>query len=184
MRSRGRLTAAALAVAVLGAAVAGCTAAPRAHDGPMIIPHGMSWQYAVSCIQSAGQVSVAAMEWSNEGAYVELDESTDPALDIPSLELQIEACLTAHRYEERSDAFVDPYERERLWENYTMFVLPCLSAEGIEVAPRPRAAFMDPAGGEPWNPYYELDLPFDRLIELYDACPPRPATLSEADLPG
>ncbi len=57
-----------------------------------------------------------------------------------------------------------------------MFVLPCLSAEGIEVAPRPRAAFMRSGTAEsPGIRTTRLDLPFDRLIELYDACPPRPA---------
>lgn len=166
--------------AVLAALLAGCTATPRAHDGPVVIPQGIAWRYAVSCIESAGNVSIVTLQWNNTGADVEL-ESGDPRVDIPGLEARIEDCLTAHKYEEQVDAFVDPYERERLYEYYRAETLPCLERQGVEVAPVPRFAFAEAAGGEPWNPYLGMNLPFDRLLELYQACPPRPASLSVTD---
>jgi hypothetical protein len=166
--------------AVLVALLAGCTPTPRAHDGPVIIPQGVAWQYATSCVEADGDVGVMAMEWSNAGADVVL-ESDDPAIDIPALEAQIEACLTEYRYEEHTDAYIDPYERERLYEYYSTFTVPCLANEGIEVEPMRRSTFYASGGGEPWNPYPGLNLPFERLFELYRLCPPRPASLSEAD---
>lgn len=168
-------------VVVLAAVLAGCTPAPRAHDGPLIIPLGIAWRYAMSCIEPAGDIGIAALQLSNEGADVILEESDDPSVDISALEAEIEGCLTRYRYQEHTDAYVDPYERERLYEYYSTFTVPCLASEGIEIDPLPRFAFIEPEGGEPWNPYLGMDLPFDRLIELYRACPPRPSSLSEAD---
>ena len=82
----------------------------------------------------------------------------------------------AHPYGER-DSFVDPYERSRLYEYYTAFTLPCLARLGIDITPAPRSLFSEKGGGEPWNPYLGMELPFDELLELYQACPPRPASL-------
>lgn len=168
------------AAAALAILLAGCTPATRAHSGPLIIPQAIAWHYAASCIESAGEVGVMALEWSNAGADVVL-EADDPAIDIPALEAQIEACLTEYRYQEHTDAYVDPYERERLYEYYATFTVPCLANEGIEIEAMRRTVFSAPSGAEPWNPYLEMNLPFERLIELYRLCPPRPASLGEAD---
>lgn len=179
MRMRAVLATAAGA-ALLCTALAGCTAAPRAHDGPLVIPQGIAWRYAMSCVEPAGNVSINSLEWNNAGAEVHL-ESGDPHVDIPALETQIEECLTAYRYQEHTDSFVDPYEMERLYEYYSTFTIPCLASEGIDIDPLSRSMFFAPGGGEPWNPYLGMNQPFDRLIELYRVCPPRPASLSEAD---
>jgi hypothetical protein len=176
MRMRA-IIATAAGAAVLGALLAGCTAAPRAHDGPLVIPAGIAWRYAMSCIDPAGNVAIESLQWSNAGAEVHL-ESGDPRVDIPAVETQIEDCLTAHRYEEHVDAVVDPYERERLYEYYAAFTVPCLAREGVSVDPLPRFVITAPDGGEPWNPYLGMNLPFDRLMDLYQACPPRPASLT------
>lgn len=177
MRMRA-IVATAAATTALAILLAGCTPARRAHDGPLIIPQAIAWQYAMSCTEPAGDVGVMAMEWSNVGADIVL-ESDDPAIDIPALEAQIEACLTQYRYQERTDAYVDPYERARLYEYYATFTVPCLANEGIEIEPMRRTVFYAPGGYEPWNPYPGMNLPFERLIELFRACPPRPASLSE-----
>jgi hypothetical protein len=179
MRMRAIIATGAAAAALAGL-LAGCTQAPRAHSGPLVIPQAIAWHYATSCIAPAGDVGVMALEWSNEGANIVL-ESDDPTIDIPALEAQIEACLGEYRYQEHTDAYVDPYERERLYEYYATFTVPCLANEGIEIEPMRRTVFYASGGGEPWNPYLEMNLPFERLIELYRLCPPRPASLSEAD---
>src|SRR5688572_18266407 len=116
-----------IVTAALAALLAGCTPATRAHNGPLIIPQAIAWHYAMSCIEpaAAGGFGIMALEWSNEGADIVL-ESDDPAIDIPALEARIEACLTEHRYQEHSDAYVDPYERARLYEYYATFTVPCL----------------------------------------------------------
>ena len=166
--------------ALLAVVLAGCTAAPRAHDGPLIIPREIAWRYAMSCVESAGDVGIMAMAWSNAGATIEL-ESDDPDADLAALENQVVTCLTAHRYQEHVDSFISAYERERLYGYYRSVTLPCLERQGIDVAPIAWDMFSQPAGGEPWNPYLGMELPFDRLLELYQTCPPRPATLSIAD---
>ena len=180
MRMRAIVASAAVAT-VLGATLTGCTPAPRAHDGPVVIPQAIAWRYAMSCITSAGDVGVTELQWSNEGAEVKLDVSNGSASEIAGLEDQVEECLTAHRYEEAVDTFVDPYERERLYEYYQAVTVPCLQRQGIDLPPAPHVTFAVAGGGEPWNPYLGMDLPFDRLLELYRECPPRPSSLPGTD---
>jgi hypothetical protein len=184
MRMRADLTGAALAAAVLGVLLAGCTPVPRAHDGPIVIPQEIAWRYAMSCVTSAGDVGISSLAWSNEGAEVHLDLSDDTSIDSAGLETQIEECLTEHHYEEAVDSFVDPYERARLYEFYSAVTIPCLARQGVDIRPVPWAMFTEPAGGEPWNPYLGMELPFDRLLELYQVCPPRPASLLNTDAAG
>ena len=165
-----------LAAAALGVLLVGCTTVPRAVDRPLVIPPDIAWRYAMSCVSAAGDVGVDSLAWSNAGAEVHLDLSADPAVDTAALEDGIEACLTAHPYGER-DSFVDPYERSRLYEYYISDTIPCLARQGIDITPAPRSQFDEKSGGEPWNPYLGMDMPFDDLLELYNACPPRPASL-------
>lgn len=170
-----------VAAAALGALLVGCTPAPRAHEGPVVIPQEIAWRYAMSCIEPAGPVGITSLQWNNSGAEIHLEPLEASSVDIPLMETQIEDCLTEHRYEDQIDPFVDPYERARLYEYYTAVTIPCLAREGVDIKPVPFAFFEEPAGGEPWNPYLGMEQPFDRLLELYRACPPRPESLNTAD---
>ncbi|MEO5920813.1 MAG: hypothetical protein ABIQ01_06690 [Pseudolysinimonas sp.] len=167
-----------LAVAALGPLLAGCAPQPHPEGGPIVIPQEIAWRYAMYCIELAGDVGISSLAWDNSGAEAHLDETTDPAIDTAELETEIETCLTRDQYEAKVDPFVDPYERARLYEYYSAVTIPCLAREGMDITPAPRYLFSSLAGGEPWNPYLGMDLPFDRLLELYRACPPRPASLA------
>jgi hypothetical protein len=167
-----------VAAAALGALLAGCTPVSRAVDGPLVLPPEIAWRYASFCIETAGTgVSVTALHWSNAGADVDLEAVGDQTTDLDALELEIEGCLTEYRYEEREIANASIYERAELYEYYTGVTIPCLARQGIDVDPVPREVFIDPDGGEPWNPYFSMDIPFEQLLGLYETCPPRPDSL-------
>jgi hypothetical protein len=166
------------AAAALGMLLAGCTPVSRAVDGPVVIPQGIAWRYAEFCLQPAGDgLWVASLSWSNAGADIELEAATNLDVDIAALEAEIEECLTAYRYQEWVSPAATMFERVELYEYYSGVTLPCLAAHGVDIEPVSRQYFLEPDGGEPWNPYLGMDLPFDRLLELYQACPPRPAYL-------
>jgi len=170
-----------VAAAALGVLLAGCTPASRSLDGPLVIPQELAWRYAMFCVEPAGEsVGVTSLTWSNTGAHIELEAPDDPTADLAALETSIEECLTEYRYEDRVNPAATVYERAELYEYYSGVTLPCLARQGLEIEPVPREFFLAPDGGEPWNPYLGLDLPFERLLELYSACPPRPSYLETA----
>jgi len=163
------------AAAALGMLLAGCTPMSRAVDGPVVIPQGIAWRYAEFCMDSLVEgISVELLHWSNAGADVELEVATTVDVDTEALEAEIESCLSEYRYEEWVSPDATMFERVELYEYYSGVTLPCLAAHGLDIEPVPRRYFLEPDGGEPWNPYLGMDLPFDRLLELYKDCPPRP----------
>lgn len=161
-------------VATLGLLLAGCASAPRAQDGPFVIPHEIAWRYAMSCVELAGENPIAELRWTNDDAEVHLEPSSDPSIETAAIELAIEGCLSAQRYEERVVVVSSVYKRALLYDYYLGFTIPCLSRQGIEITPLPREFFLMPDSGDPWNPYLGMDVSFDRLIELYRLCPPSP----------
>ena len=166
------------AAAALGMLLAGCTPISRAVDGPVVIPQGIAWRYAEFCMEGLQDgIWVELLSWSNAGADVELEMATTVDIDAEALEAEIESCLSEYRYQEWVSPDATLFERVELYEYYSGVTLPCLAAQGLDIEPVPRGYFLEPVGGEPWNPYLGMDLPFDRLLELYQACPPRPAYL-------
>lgn len=90
-----------------------------------------------------------------------------------------EACLKRFRLDTSRTAFdyVNAYERAQLYDYYLRQTVPCLADHGVQAPLIARAAFFDPAK-RPWNVYTGMDdVPFDRLIDLYRACPPVPQYL-------
>jgi hypothetical protein len=164
-----------VAAAALGALLAGCTPVSRTLDGPVVIPQEIAWRYAMHCVEPVGEnVGVVSLTWSNTFADIQLEAPDVPAADLAALEATIEACLSEYRYEDQASPTASIYERAELYEYYSGVTIPCLAGHGIDIEPVPREFFLAPDGGEPWNPYLGMDLPFDRLLELYRACPPRP----------
>jgi hypothetical protein len=174
-----------VAVAALCAVLAGCTPAARGVDGPVVLPQEIAWRYAMFCVEPAGEsVAITSLIWTNAGAAVDLEAPDDPAVDLDDLETRIEQCLTEYRYEEWVSPSATVFERVELYEYYSGVTLPCLARRGLDIEPVPREFFLQPGGGEPWNPYLGMDLPFERLLELYRACPPRPGYLDSAAAAG
>jgi hypothetical protein len=137
------------------------------------------------CVEPAGEsVGITSLMWSNSGAEIDLEAPDDPELDLAALETRIEDCLTEYRYEEWVSPSATMFQRMELYEYYSGVTLPCLTRQGMDIEPVPREFFLQPEGGEPWNPYLGMDLPFERLLELYRACPPRPEYLENADAAG
>jgi len=171
--------------AALGMVMAGCTPVSRALESPVVIPQEIAWRYAMFCIEPAGlEAVVTSLAWSNAGADIELEAPDDPTVDVAALETAVEDCLTQYRYEESARLAPDLYERAELYDYYLAVTLPCLDRQGLDIEPVPREFFLAPDGGEPWNPYLGMELPFERLLELYRACPPRPDFLDTAGSAG
>jgi hypothetical protein len=168
-------------VATLAALIGGCTAPTplaRVHDRPLAVPSDLSWQWATSCmLQMTSGETVVSISWGDGGADVQFDAVTPATV----LDTQIlKACFAQYRTEPRPSGFgyVDAYERSRLWDYYTAVTEPCLRDHDVIVPPVPRSQFFLP-DQRPWNPYTSMDdLPFPELLELYQDCPPVPASLS------
>ena len=186
MRRRTVVLFAGVAVAVMAAfAAAVAVASPpnrlleRAVEQPIVIPQGLAWRYAQTCVFAVETVGVTELRWNNEGADAEVEATAEPGVDTEAIETQIETCLEKYRYEERPAILPSDADRAQLYDFYTGVTLPCLAYRGIDVHPEPRELFFAPVG-EPWNPYLGMEQPIDRLLELYEACPPVPAYLGEA----
>ncbi|MGN6502972.1 MAG: hypothetical protein ACTHKX_08745 [Pseudolysinimonas sp.] len=90
-----------------------------------------------------------------------------------------EACLARFRIDTSRTAFdyVNVYERAQLYDYYTGSTVPCLARHGVVAPVIARSAFFDPAK-RPWNVYTDMaEVAFDRIIDLYRACPPVPQYL-------
>ena len=167
-----------VAVAALALALAGCTPVPRTTGEPFRLPQELAWRYVATCLGELGTIGPAQIEWGDGPALVSLAD--DPTPEAQAAAERTSKCLNRYRYEPRDTSFnfVSAYERAQLFDWYTRDTAPCLEAQGIAAPDIPRAEFFVP-GERPWNVYTQMStVPFARLIQLYQACPPVPQYLA------
>ena len=177
------VSAAAVGAALLSLALIASTPAPRTAGEPFRMPQDLAYRYVATCLGELDTIGPAQIEWGDRPAVVSVAE--DPTPEAQAALERTEDCLNRYRYEPRDASFnfVSAYERAQLFDWYTRDTAPCLEAQGIDAPEIPRAEFFVP-DQRPWNVYTQMStVPFTRLIELYQACPPVPQYLTSRHAP-
>ncbi|MEO8263020.1 MAG: hypothetical protein ABI566_10670 [Pseudolysinimonas sp.] len=164
-----------VALAALALALAGCTPVPRAASEHFVVPQDLVWRYVSHCTQDAGEAGPFVFSFGDGPATIQFETPT-PENEVVAAEAA--ACLDRYRYDTASSfQYVSAFERAQLFDYYSGQTRPCLAANGVDVPPIARDQFFVP-DERPWNPYTSIEgYSFDRLLELYDACPPVPRYL-------
>jgi hypothetical protein len=181
MTSRSRAIALAVVALLAASALASCSARGA---GPRTTPNDaeLSAVIRASGFSADGRLELGA-PWVQLWTQAQLPWAIERCLEqgVP-----VDPCYAAHPIDTRVYAMSEA-QRSELYGYYLTFLDRCVLAQGFHVARIPeRAAFLSAVNdGRPWSPYDRVTV--ETRTEWYalsDACPPVPADIDGALMPG